>query len=91
MAYYLCQIKRQPTLKGADVLALACGGGQQCPVFDANGAKVTVTDISNSHLAKEKYVSQREEYDIHIIRTDMSKHFPLADNSFDMIFNPISN
>ena len=91
MAYYLCQIKRQPALKGADVLAVACGGGQQCPVFDANGAKVTVTDISNSHLAKEKYVSQREEYDIHIIRTDMSKHFPLADNSFDMIFNPISN
>ena len=22
-----------PTLKGADVLALACGGGQQCPVL----------------------------------------------------------
>lgn len=80
-----------PPLKGANVLALACGGGQQCPVFAAHGAKVTVTDISSSQLAKEKYVSQREGYTIHIVRTDMSKPFPFADNSFDMIFNPISN
>lgn len=80
-----------PVLKGASVLALACGGGQQCPVFVAHGAKVTVTDISNSQLAKEKYVSEREGYDISIVRTDLSKPFPLADNSFDMIFNPISN
>ncbi len=42
-----------PTLKGADVLALACGGGQQCPVFAVHGAEVTVIDISNSQLAKE--------------------------------------
>ena len=80
-----------PTLKGADVLALACGGGQQGPVFAAHGAKVTVTDISSSQLAKEKYVSEREGYDISIIRTDLSKSFPFADNSFDVIFNPISN
>ena len=53
--------------------------------------KGAVMDISNSQLAKEKYVSQREGYDIHIIRADMSKPFPFADNSFDMIFNPISN
>lgn len=80
-----------PPLKGAHVLALACGGGQQCPVLAAHGAEVTVTDISNSQLAKEKYVSEREGYDIHMIKADMSKPFPFADNSFDMIFNPISN
>ena len=78
-------------LKGAEVLALACGGGQQCPVFAAHGAKVTVTDVSNSQLVKEKYVSQREGYDINIIKADMSKPFQFADHSFDMIFNPISN
>lgn len=80
-----------PTLKGAKVLALACGGGQQCPVFAAQGAEVTVTDISNSQLAKEKYVSQREGYDIHMIKADLSNPFPFEDNSFDIIFNPISN
>ena len=80
-----------PMLKGAHILALACGGGQQCPVFAAHGAEVTVTDISNNQLAKEKSVSDREGYDIHMIKADLSKPFPFADNSFDMIFNPISN
>ena len=34
-----------PRLNGIDVLGLACGVGQQCPIFAAHGAKVTVTDI----------------------------------------------
>ena len=80
-----------PELKGSAVLALACGGGQQCPVFAAHGAEVTVTDISNNQLKKEEFVSKREGYDIHIVKADLSKPFPFADNSFDMIFNPISN
>lgn len=80
-----------PPLMDADVLALACGGGQQCPVFAAHGAKVTVTDFSDNQLANEKYVMEREEYDINIVKADLSKPFPFADSSFDMIFNPISN
>lgn len=80
-----------PNLYGTDVLALACGGGQQGPVFAAHGAAVTVTDISNSQLATERYVAEREGYDINIVKADLSKPFPFADNSFDMIFNPVSN
>ena len=80
-----------PPLKDANVLALACGGGQQCPVFAAHGAKVTVTDFSNSQLVSEKYVMEREGYDINIVKADLSKPFPFANSSFDMIFNPISN
>lgn len=80
-----------PSLKDSDVLALACGGGQQCPVFAAHGAKVTVTDFSDSQLANEKYVMEREGYDIKIVKADLSKPFPFEDNSFDMIFNPVSN
>lgn len=48
-----------PPLKGLEVLGLACGGGQQCPVFAAHGAKVTVVDISRRQLANEKYVAER--------------------------------
>ncbi len=80
-----------PQLKGADVLGLACGGGQQCPIFAAHGANVTVTDISDRQLANEKYVAEREGYDIQIVKADLSKRFPFADASFDMIFNPVSN
>lgn len=43
-----------PPLKGLEVLGLASGGDQQCPVFAAHGAKVTVVDISEYQLAKEK-------------------------------------
>lgn len=80
-----------PELRGADILALASGGGQQGPVFAAHGANVTVTDISDRQLANEKYVAEREGYDINIVKADLSKPFPFADNSFDLIFNPVSN
>lgn len=80
-----------PALEGRDVLALASGGGQQAPIFAAHGANVTVTDLSDQQLANEKYVSEREGYSINIIKADLSKKFPFEDNSFDIIFNPVSN
>ncbi len=80
-----------PKLAGADVLGLASGGGQQCPVFAAHGASVTVVDISEHQLANEKYVAKRENYKINIVRADMAKPLPFPDNSFDMIFHPVSN
>ena len=36
-------------------------------------------------------VSQREGYDIRIIRADMTKPLPFDDCSFDLIFHPVSN
>lgn len=80
-----------PELEGKKVLALACGGGQQSPVFAAHGASVTVTDISDQQLANERYVAQREGYEINIVKADLSKPFPFEDSFFDMIFNPVSN
>lgn len=80
-----------PDLKEKKILALACGGGQQCPVFAAHGGEVTVTDMSDSQLEKEKAVAEREGYNIQIIKADMAKPFPFQDESFDMIFNPVSN
>jgi len=71
-------------------LGLASGGGQQMPVFAALGARVTVMDFSEKQLAAEKMVAEREGYDIGIVKGDMSKAFPFADDSFDVIFNPVS-
>ena len=36
-------------------------------------------------------VADREGYDIQIIRADMTKPLPFPDESFDMIFHPVSN
>lgn len=80
-----------PELKGKNILALACGGGQQAPIFAAHGANVTVTDYSDRQLACETDVAEREKYHISIVKADMSKDFPFSDNTFDMIFNPVSN
>lgn len=77
--------------KKAKILGLASGGGQQCPVFAAQHAEVTVFDYSDKQLELEKMVSTREGYSIDLVKGDMSKTFPFEDETFDMIFNPVSN
>ena len=78
-------------LRGKKVLGLASGGGQQMPIFAALGAVCTVLDYSPRQLESERMVAQREGYDIEIIRADMTKPLPFADESFDLIFHPVSN
>ena len=78
-------------LAGKKVLGLASGGGQQMPVFAALGADCTVLDYSERQLASERMVAKREGYEISIIRADMTKRLPFADDSFDLIFHPVSN
>ena len=78
-------------LKGKKVLGLAAGGGQQMPVFAALGAECTVLDYSLRQLESEKAVAEREGYTIEIVRADMSRPLPFADESFDLIFHPVSD
>lgn len=78
-------------LRGKRLLGLACGGGQQMPVFAALGARCTVLDYSPRMLENERRVAEREGYDIEIVRADMSKRLPFDDGQFDLIFHPVSN
>ena len=80
-----------PELKGKKVLGLASGGGQQMPIFAALGAKCTVLDYSKKQLENEEMVAKREGYSIELVRADMTKPFPFEDESFDLIFHPVSN
>ena len=80
-----------PELKGKKLLGLACGGGQQMPLFAAAGAICTVLDYSERQLESERMVSAREGYEIDIVRADMSKALPFADESFVVIVHPVSN
>lgn len=80
-----------PDLKGKKLLGLACGGGQQMPIFAAAGAVCTVLDYSERQLESERMVSAREGYSIEIVRADMTKPLPFADESFDIIVHPVSN
>lgn len=78
-------------LKGKKVLGLASGGGQQMPIFAALGADCTVLDYSQRQLESERLVADREGYSIEIIREDMTKPLPFPDETFDLIFHPVSN
>ena len=78
-------------IKGKKLLGLASGGGQQMPVFAALGAECTVLDYSVKQLESERMVAEREGYSIEIVRADMTKPLPFADESFDIIFHPVSN
>ena len=78
-------------LEGKKILGLASGGGQQMPTFAARGAICTVLDYSLLQLESERMVAEREGYDIRIIRGDMTKPLPFANDEFDIIFHPVSN
>ena len=78
-------------LKGKTVLGLASGGGQQIPIFTALGAKCTVLDYSGEQCLREKEVAEREGYEVEILQCDMTKRLPFGDETFDLIFHPVSN
>ncbi len=78
-------------MKGARVLGLASGGGQQMPVFAALGAQCTVLDYSQAQLDSDRMVSQREGYPIRLVRADMTRPLPFENEQFDLIFHPVSN
>ncbi len=73
------------------ILGLASGGGQQMPIFSKLGAHCTVFDYSESQLQAERDVANRENYSINIVKGDMTKRLPFDDESFDLIFHPVSD
>ncbi len=93
---YLTPTKTVPqswfgSLNGKKLLGLASGGGQQIPVFSALGAECTVLDYSEVQCESERMVALREGYDVQIIRGDMTQRLPFEDDTFDIIFHPVSN
>jgi SAM-dependent methyltransferase len=78
-------------LAGIAVLCLASGGGQQGPVLAAAGADVTVFDNSPRQLARDEEVAARDGLAIRTVLGDMRDLGAFADDSFDLVFNPVSN
>ena len=71
---------------GKKILGLACGGGQQGPVFALKGYDVTIMDFSTSQLERDEMVAKREGLTINTVQGDMTKPFPFDDETFDIIF-----
>ncbi len=78
-------------VKGKNILGLASGGAQQMPIFVALGANVTVLDYSKEQLKSEENFAVQMNYKINLVNADMTQPLPFEDESFDIIFHPVSN
>lgn len=78
-----------PELKGLKILGLASGGGQQGPILATLGADVTIFDNSEKQLEQDRTLSDRFDLDLNTVQGDMRDLSVFADNSFDLIFNPV--
>lgn len=80
-----------PPLPGLDLLCLASAGGQQGPILAAAGANVTVFDNSPLQLEQDRRVAERDSLTLRTVEGDMSDLSCFGDDSFDLIFHPVSN
>jgi SAM-dependent methyltransferase len=78
-------------MKGAKILCLASGGGQQGPILAAAGAEVTVLDNSEKQLGQDRLVSERDGLTIRLVKGNMKDCSAFRDGEFDLIVHPVSN
>lgn len=78
-------------VKDKKILCLASAGGQQAPLLAALGAAVTVFDISPGQLAQDRMVADRDGLDLQVVEGDMRDLGVFDDETFDLVFHPISN
>jgi SAM-dependent methyltransferase len=67
------------------------GEGQQGPILAATGAEVTILDNSPRQLERDRLVAERENLHLTTVEGDMADLHMFADESFDLIFHPVSN
>lgn len=77
-------------LAGRHVLCLAGGGGLQAPLLAAAGARVTVFDLSDRQLARDRAIAEREKLEIETVVGDMTDLRCFPNRRFDLIVNPCS-
>lgn len=77
-------------LRGKRVLCLAGAGGLQAPMMACAGAEVTVLDLSERMLDRDREVAAREGLSLRIEQGNMCDLSRFADASFDLVFNPPS-
>ena len=78
------------SVSGMQVLCLAAGGGWQSVLYAAAGARVTVVDISPEMLRQDVQEAARRNLPVRVIEGSMDALAMLADESFDIVHQPVS-
>jgi SAM-dependent methyltransferase len=73
-----------------EVLCLAGGGGQQSVAFGLLGARVTVVDLSEEQLERDRQMAQHYGLTIKIHQGDMRDLNRLSAQHFDLVYQPYS-
>jgi ubiquinone/menaquinone biosynthesis C-methylase UbiE len=82
--------RRLGTVAGKDVLCLACGGGRQSVAFALLGAKVTIVDLSEAQLDRDRAAAAHFGVDITLLQGDMRDLSRLEAASFDIVYHAYS-
>lgn len=77
-------------ITGKDVLCLASGGGQQSVAFALLGANVTVFDLSEVQLERDREAAEHYNLNIQIVNGDMRDLSCFSDSTFDIVWQPPS-
>jgi SAM-dependent methyltransferase len=75
---------------GKQVLCLAGGGGQGSVAFGLIGADVTVLDLSDEQLERDRLAAAHHGLQVHSIQGDMRDLSIFPDNSFDIVWQVYS-
>jgi SAM-dependent methyltransferase len=75
---------------GKRVLCLAGGGGQQSAAFALLGAQVTVVDISDEQLERDRQVAIHYQVNIETLQGDIRDLSRLSADAFDVVWHAYS-
>jgi SAM-dependent methyltransferase len=75
---------------GRKVLCLASGGGQQSAAFGLLEAQVTVLDLSETQLQRDRQAAEHYGLDVRTIQGDMRDLSALSSDEFDIVWQPYS-
>ena len=77
-------------IKGKKILCLAGAGGLQAPLLACAGAEVTVLDLSEKMLDKDRKIAEEEQLNIRIEKGNMCDLSRFSDGSFPEIIGSFS-
>lgn len=77
-------------VRGQKILCLASGGGLQSAMLASAGATVTVVDLSNAMLDKDREMATRHNLPILAVQTTMEDLSMFPESAFDVVLQPVS-
>jgi SAM-dependent methyltransferase len=87
---YLDPYEVMGDVAGKEILCLASGGGQQSVAFALLGADVTIIDLSDNQLERDRQAAAHYGVNIRILQGDMRHLDAFTDDSFDLVYQAYS-